>query len=112
MSPRNLLVLAACAAACSGDATGGSVEGPELFAKLCSACHGVTGKPPAAMELRLGVRDLTAPAVREKLTPALVEGQIRRGSENKLMPAFEGLINDAQIKALAAFVAGPAFLAP
>lgn len=110
MKSRILLVLAACAAACSGDATGGSASGPELFAKLCSACHGSTGKPPAAMELRLGVRDLTAPAVREKLTPALVDVQIRRGSENKLMPAFEGLINDAQIRALAAYVAGPEFL--
>jgi mono/diheme cytochrome c family protein len=103
------LVAAACAA-CSGDATGGSSDGPELFAKLCTACHGSDGKPPAAMELRLGVRDLTAPALRARITPAIVEQQVRRGSDNKLMPAFEGLINDAQIKALSAYVASPAFL--
>ncbi len=101
---------AAAGAACSGDATGGSVEGPELFAKLCSACHGPDGKPPAAMELRLGVRDLTAPELRARITPALVEQQLRRGSDNKLMPSFVGLASDAQIKALAAYVASPAFL--
>jgi mono/diheme cytochrome c family protein len=107
--PRILLVLVACAA-CSGDVTGGSDSGPELFAKLCSSCHGATGKPPPALELRLGVRDLTAPAVREKLTPAIVEGQIRRGSQNGLMPAFEGLLKPPQLKALSEYVASPAFL--
>lgn len=109
---RILLALAAACAACSGDTTGGSVEGPELYAKLCVACHGSNGKPPAAMELRLGVRDLTAPELRARLTPALVEQQVRRGSENQLMPSFEGLIGDAQIKALSAYVASPAFLSP
>jgi len=103
--------LIAALAACSGDATGGAVEGPQLFARLCSACHGPDGKPPAAMELRLGVRDLTAPELRARITPELVERQVRRGSENKLMPAFEGLASDAQIKALAAYVASPGFLA-
>jgi mono/diheme cytochrome c family protein len=37
---------------------------------------------------------------------------VRRGSENQLMPAFEKLINDAQIKAVSAYVASPAFLGP
>ena len=99
------------AAGCgSADATGGSLEGAELFAKLCSACHGEHGKPPASMEVRLGVRDLTAPELRARITPELVERQMRRGSENKLMPSFEGLASDAQIKALAAYVSSPAFL--
>jgi mono/diheme cytochrome c family protein len=110
--PRILLGLIAACAACSGDATGGSVEGPELYAKLCSTCHGSEGKPPAAMELRLGVRDLTAPALRARITPALVEQQVRRGSDNALMPSFAGMISDAQIKAVSAYVASPAFLEP
>ena len=113
MVPRIVLALIAACAACSrGDAAGGSTAGPELFAKLCTACHGPDGKPPAAMELRLGVRDLTAPALRARITPALVEQQVRRGSDNKLMPSFEGLINDAQIKALSEYVASRAFLSP
>ena len=107
---RIALALLAALAACSGDATGGAVEGPELFARLCSACHGPDGKPPAAMELRLGVRDLTAPELRARITPELVERQVRRGSDNKLMPSFQDLATDAQIKALAAYVASPAFL--
>jgi cytochrome c oxidase cbb3-type subunit III len=110
VTPRIALALIAFGAACSGDATGGAVEGPELFAKLCSACHGPDGKPPPAMELRLGVRDLTAPELRARITPMRVEQQLRRGSDNKLMPSFEGLASDAQIKALAAYVASPAFL--
>jgi mono/diheme cytochrome c family protein len=108
--PRIALALIAACAACSGDATGGSVEGPELFARLCSTCHGPDGKPPAMMALRLGVRDLTAPELRARVTPALVEKQVRRGSDNGLMPPFEKSINEAQIKALAAYVASPAFL--
>ena len=104
------LVLGAAGAACRGDAAGGSVEGPELFARLCSACHGPDGKPPEAMALRLGVRDLTAPEVRARLTPASVEQQLRHGSENKLMPSFVGVASEAQIKALAEYVASPAFL--
>jgi mono/diheme cytochrome c family protein len=114
VTPRILLALAACvcagAAGCSSDATGGSVDGAELFAKLCSACHGPNGKPPAAMELRLGVRDLTAPEMRAKITPELVEQQIRRGSPNGLMPAFQDLLKPAQLKALSEYVASPEFL--
>ena len=109
--PRIALAVLAVGAACSGDATGGSVEGPELFAKLCSPCHGEHGKPTAAMEVRLGVRDLTAPELRARITPELVELQMRRGSKNMLMPSFEGVATDAQIKALAAYVASPGFLA-
>ncbi|HWO22709.1 MAG TPA: c-type cytochrome [Kofleriaceae bacterium] len=105
-----LAALAAAAPACRGDVTGGSIEGPELFAKLCSACHGPDGRPPEAMALRLGVRDLTAPELRARITPALVEQQLRRGSENKLMPSFVGIASEAQIKALAEYVASPAFL--
>ena len=112
MVHRIALALIAACAACSGDATGGATEGPALYARLCSMCHGPDGKPPAMMALRLGVRDLTAPELRARITPELVERQVRRGSENKLMPAFQDLASDAQIKALAAYVASPAFLAP
>lgn len=112
MTPRISIIWVIAAAACGGDATGGSVEGPELFAKLCSTCHGPTGKPPDSMALRLGVRDLTSAELRAKASPAFVEQQIRTGSANKLMPSFAGLMTDAQIKALAAWVASPAFLAP
>ena len=70
------------------------------------------GKPNEAMVARLGVRDLTAPELRAKITPALVAKQVRDGSPNKLMPAFSGVLNDAQIDAVARFVASPQFVAP
>jgi mono/diheme cytochrome c family protein len=114
---RKLLVLAASAtavvaielAAC-GNQVGDSAGGAEVFAKMCAACHGPTGKPEAAMVARLGVHDLTAPDFRTKVTPALVEHQVREGSQNKLMPSFTGAITDEQIRAVAAYVAGAGFV--
>ena len=95
---------------CSSDPSGGSVEGPKIFDTMCTSCHGRLGKPTEAMVAQLNVRDLTSPELRAKVTPALVENQVRKGSKNKLMPAFEGAMTDVQIKAVAAYVASPAFL--
>lgn len=64
------------------------------------------------MAQRLGVRDLADPAVRARLTPALVEQQIRDGSPNGLMPAFQGSLTEPQLRALAAYVLSPALLGP
>src|SRR5437588_253575 len=88
-----LLVLAAC----HGDMASGSADGAAIFQAVCAACHGPTGKPAYAMVARLGVKDLTAPALRDKLTPEHVAQQIRDGSQNKLMPAFAGALTEAQI---------------
>jgi mono/diheme cytochrome c family protein len=100
------------AGACSGDPAGGATDGAALFQTLCASCHGPDGRPPAAMSARLGVRDLTAPEFRARVTPALVEQQVRHGSPNKLMPAFEGAISDAQIRSVAAHVAARRFGQP
>lgn len=64
------------------------------------------------MVARLGVRDLTAPEFRARVTPGLVEQQVRTGSKTKLMPSFEGVLDDAQITAVAAYIASPQFVAP
>jgi mono/diheme cytochrome c family protein len=107
-------VLAAVALAGCGSHPGGSEPGGgrAVFESLCASCHGPDGRPPAAMIARLGVRDLTAAELRARITPALVEQQVRTGSKNKLMPAFAGAIDDAQITAVAAYVASPQFVAP
>jgi mono/diheme cytochrome c family protein len=105
------LAVALALVACSRpvvDATDGS----SVFAAYCATCHGPDGRPPAAMAARLGVRDLTAPEWRARATVEVVERQVRKGSENRLMPGFEGAISDAEIKAVAAWVASPAFAAP
>lgn len=107
------IVLALCLAGCEkGPVAGGSSDGPQLFHSICASCHGPTGKPTEANIARLGVKDLTAPELRARVTPELVEKQIREGSKNKLMPAFEGALTDEQIKSVAAFVASPKFLEP
>ncbi len=103
------LALVLFVAACHGDVAGGSVDGARVFQSTCATCHGPTGKPSTVMIERLGVRDLTSPEFRKRVTPALVEAQVRGGSKNKLMPAFEGALSDAQIKALAAYVSSPKF---
>ncbi len=96
----------------SRDPSGGSRDGRTVFQAMCASCHGADGRPSAAMMARLGVRDLTAPEFRARATPGLVEQQVRTGSRSKLMPSFEGAIDDAQITAVAAYVASPQFLAP
>ena len=98
--------------ACNRDPAGGATDGASVYAMLCATCHGPDGRPSAAMVARLGVRDLTAPELRARIAasgPSLVEQQVRHGSQNKLMPAFEGAISDAQIRAVAAYVASSGF---
>jgi mono/diheme cytochrome c family protein len=95
-----------------GDPTKGSVDGKELFGMVCANCHGPRGKPTPQMAARYGSRDLTDPKFRAKMTQMLVENQIHNGSKNKIMPAYDGLISDAQIKAVAAYVSSPEFLNP
>jgi mono/diheme cytochrome c family protein len=107
-----VLVTVLGVAACSGEPAAGAKDGPAVFQLLCATCHGPDGRPPAAMVARLGVRDLTAAEFRARVTPATVEQQVRTGSKNKLMPAFEGAISDAQIKAVSAYVASPQFGTP
>jgi mono/diheme cytochrome c family protein len=97
--------------ACSREPVGGSVDGAQIYASVCAACHGPRGTPTESMAARLGVRDLAAPELRERITPALVEAQVRTGSANKLMPAFEGALSEEQIRAVSSYVASPALLA-
>jgi len=106
------VVIGACGglAAC-GDPTGGARDGATVFSSMCATCHGPDGRPPEAMIARLGVRDLTAAEFRARVAPALVEQQVRHGSTNKLMPAFEGALSDLQIRAVAGYVASPQFAA-
>jgi cytochrome c oxidase cbb3-type subunit 3 len=104
------LAAPALVAGCGNDPANAR-DGKAVFQSLCTSCHGSDGKPPAAMVARLGVRDLTDPEFRARVTPALVEHQVRAGSKSKLMPSFEGVIDDAQIRAVAAYVASPQFLA-
>jgi mono/diheme cytochrome c family protein len=93
----------------AGSAAGASTDGAKIYHSLCAMCHGPNGTPDASMKARLDVRDLAAAEFRARVTPALVEGQVRSGSKNKLMPSFAGALNEDQIKAVAAYVASAEF---
>jgi mono/diheme cytochrome c family protein len=99
-------------AACKVDASGGSTDGRNLFATQCASCHGADGRPNEMMVTKIGVKDLTAPELRAKLTPEYVEQQLLRGSKNFKMPSFDGQITREQIKVLADYVASSAFVSP
>lgn len=103
-----MFVLAACGSPVPPEST----DGPALFAAYCAQCHGPTGQPPAQAVARLNVKDLTGAELRAKMTPAFVEQQVKKGSQNGLMPPFANVIPEAQIKAIAAWVASPQFLGP
>ena len=102
-------VLALALVGCKSDPSGGAADGPTIYQTSCALCHGPAGKPTEQMIAQLAVKDLTAPELRARITPAFVEQQVRAGSPNKLMPAFAGALGDAQIKAVAAYVAGSDF---
>jgi mono/diheme cytochrome c family protein len=108
----SLLAIAVLALGCdkgAGGAAGASTDGAQIYQSVCAMCHGANGTPDAAMKVRLDVRDLSSGEFRARVTPALVEGQVRNGSKNKLMPSFAGALNDEQIKAVAAYVASAEF---
>ena len=110
-----VLVIAAALGGCDkggAGAAGSSTDGAQIYQSVCATCHGSDGKPPANMAASLNVRDLSSAEFRSRVTPKLVEEQVRNGSKNKLMPAFGGALGDAQIAAVAAYVAGPTFATP
>jgi mono/diheme cytochrome c family protein len=107
-----VLLLLLALSACKADASGGSTEGPKIFATMCATCHGPGGKPDAAMIARLNVRDLTAPEFRARMSVELVENQVRKGSANKLMPALETSLTAEQIRAVAGWVTSDDFVTP
>jgi|ERR1043165_3032556 mono/diheme cytochrome c family protein len=106
------MILTCMLAACGKAVPADSKDAQAIFAAYCATCHGPDGRPPAAMVARLNVRDLTSQELRARISPELVEKQIRRGSENKLMPSFDGVLHDVQITAVAQWVASPSFVTP
>jgi mono/diheme cytochrome c family protein len=104
------ILLAFLVACDQGGAAGKGTDGAQLYQNMCATCHGPKGKPTEAMVARMNVRDLTSQELRARVTPALVEMQVRKGSQNKLMPSFEGAMNDEQIKAVSAYVSSSGFL--
>ena|SRR5512139_1668360 len=72
----------------------------DTFQAKCAACHGKDGKGQSDMAKKLGVKDLTA----TKLPVAEIEKVIANG-KGKMTP-WKGKLSDAEISAVAKFVAG------
>jgi mono/diheme cytochrome c family protein len=90
--------------ACSRSIAGGAADGAAVFDEACARCHGPRGVPDSGMVARLGVKNLTEPALQERLTDADIRRQIVDGSKNQQMPAFSGALTDAQLDAVIAHV--------
>jgi cytochrome c oxidase cbb3-type subunit 2 len=75
---------------------------PATFERACAACHGTSakGNGPGAADLSPRPRDLTAGVFRFRD----IERTIRRGLPGSAMPAFDGLLSDAEIAELVAFI--------
>jgi len=97
--------LCAFSVGCSTDNTvaGGSVDGPSIYKDACSRCHGLSGVPTKGMQARAGVKPLTSSRV-AAMSDVDIAKQIRNGSKNRMMPAFQGAITDEQIQALVAHI--------
>jgi mono/diheme cytochrome c family protein len=77
-----------------------ALAGPaETFQAKCAACHGKDGKGQSDMAKKLGVKDLTV----TKLPAAEIEKVVANG-KGKMTP-WKGKLSDAEISALAKFVA-------
>jgi len=72
----------------------------DAFQAKCAACHGKDGKGQVPMAQKLGVKDLTV----TKLSAAEIDKVITNG-KGKMTP-FKGKLSDAEISALAKYVAG------
>ena len=81
-----------------------AVDGAEVFANNCVACHGPDGKAKNPAARKLGVKDLTV----STLTDAQIEKQVKEGARNKngvqVMPAFKDTLSAEEIRAVIAKV--------
>ena len=67
-------------------------DGDELFARYCSACHGVDGKGGVGVPIAL-------PSFLNSVSDEYLKKTIRYGRPGRIMPAFSSL-SDAQVSAI------------
>ncbi len=88
---------------CSKNKMAGSVDGAKGYADACARCHGADGVPTPGMRSRTGVKPLNSDRVKGMSDDEILK-QIRNGSKNRMMPAFQGAMSDAQLEAIVAHI--------
>ena len=88
----------------------------ENWAGQCAKCHGTDGAAHSKLAHRLGVRDLTDPAVQktfsdEELLSHLKSGEVGTDGKAKMKP-FGDKLSDDECRALVGFVRALARQAP
>lgn len=80
--------------------------GRKVYNFRCYFCHGYSGdaKTLAATYLTPAPRDFSAATLAE-LTPARIADALRRGREGTAMKSFAGILSEAELQAVAKFVA-------
>ncbi len=100
-----LLGLFAASGVACGDnrIAGGSLDGARIYKEACARCHGEVGVPLPGLRNRVGVKSLVSEHV-VSMSDADIVAQIRMGSKNRMMPSFQGVLGDDQMKALVAHI--------
>jgi len=106
-----MLAALSIAAACDHEPTTGSAAGARVYRELCASCHGASGVPSDGARA-LGAKDLTDRKLHERLGDADLRRQIRDGSTNKRMPAFERMVDNTTLDALVLHVRSLAAVGP
>lgn len=71
-------------------------NGEAVYKARCQSCHGATGVPNPGIAKMMGVKPITAEAVKNMSAAQMIEAT-RNGVAK--MPAFKGKISDAEIAA-------------
>src|SRR2546421_5603347 len=96
---RKILVFATIIVASAG--IGVAADAAANWSQLCASCHGKDGSGATTMGKKLGVKDYTK---EQGFSDADATKAIKSGSGK--MKAFGDKLNDADIKALVAYVRG------
>jgi cytochrome c6 len=99
-----VFVAALCAGGCGSRVADGTADGAAVYAEACARCHGPSGVPDQGQVIRLGVKNLTRVELQERLSDDDIAQQIVNGSQNQQMPAFAGVLSDAQVRAVVRYV--------
>ena len=113
---RRLVAIGLCALAyaCGGDAAqhaeqraqAPAADGKAIYDTRCSPCHGMdgAGDGPAAAAITPKPRNFRDPDFWKARTDTQLHVVVKEGRPGTLMPPFEGVVSDAEIDAVVAYL--------